>query len=161
MPMTNGIPISNGMMSPSYIGPLHPMNWVDIGYNETLGVQQSAIMRGQPAAFDFWQKKQIGGPQTIVQPVPHYLQSRPYDRGAGAFSPKFGVLNVNPIGAGVYAPYRLPTIAGPGARYQWAAIWFDVQTIPTSMYMAPTMPMQSVNALIAESSVSASYLTTG
>jgi hypothetical protein len=90
-----------------------------------------------------------------------WLQSRPYDRGAGAYSPKFGVLNINPIGAGIYAPYKLPVSGGPGARYEMAAIWFDVQTVPTSVQASPTMTMQSLNSLIATSSVAAMYPTTG
>jgi hypothetical protein len=143
------------------VGVSHPFNWLDISGSESLGVMQSAMMRGQPAAFDHFQAKQIPGRPTTPWPVPAWLHSRPYDRGAGAYSPKFGTLNINPIGAGVYAPYRLPTIAGPGARYEWGAIWFDVQTTPTTVRMSPTMPVDSVNALLASSYVGASYLTTG
>jgi hypothetical protein len=118
-------------------------------------------MRGQPIPFSWWQARLIPGPATIPQGVPFWLQSRPYDRGAAAFAPKFGTIAYNPIGAGVYAPYRIPTIAGPGARYAWAAIWFNVQTIPTSMQFSPTMPLESVNALLGQSTVAATYLTTG
>ena len=52
-------------------------------------------------------------------------------------------------------------IAGPGARYQLGAIWFDVQTIPTTIRMSPTMPIQSLDALLSVSHVSAMYATTG
>jgi hypothetical protein len=142
-------------------GPLNPIDWISISGDEHLGVQQGAIMRGHPGAFSAYQRRQIPGPATIAQGGPIYLQSRPYDRGAGAFAPKFGVININPIGAGIYAPYKLPVIAGPGARYQNAAIWFDVQTVPTSVQASPTMSMQSLNSLIATSSVSAMYATTG
>jgi hypothetical protein len=143
-------------------GPLNPVDWVDSGSpNEINGAQQSALMRGTGGALAWWQRRQIKGPDTIAQAGPIYLHSRPYSRGAQAFSPKFGSLNYNPIGAGVVAPYRLPTIAGPGARYQYAAIWFDVQTIPTTIAMSPTMSMDSVDALLASSSVAAMYATTG
>jgi hypothetical protein len=157
MPTQAGIPI-NAAMLPA--GPLNPFDWIDSG-DGAGGVQQSSLMRGTGGALAYWQRRQIQGPQTIAQGQPVYLHSRPYSRGAGAFSPKFGVLNINPIGAGVVAPYKLPVIADPGARYQNAAIWFDVQTIPTSIAPSPTMSMDSVAALLATSSVSAMYATTG
>lgn len=142
-------------------GPLNPFDWGSIAHNEFLGMQQSALMRGTGGALTYWQRRQIPGPPTIAQGFPFYLQSRPYDRGADAFSPKFGTLNINPIGAGIYSPYKLPVIAGPGARYQLGAIWFDVQTVPTTMRMSPTTPIESANAMIAQSFVSAMYATTG
>jgi hypothetical protein len=142
-------------------GPLNPFDWLSISGNEAMGVQQGAVMRGHPGALSAYQRRQIAGPSTIAQATPFYLMSRPYSRGAQAYAPKFGVLNVNPIGAGVVAPYKLPVIAGPGARYQLGAIWFDAQTIPTTIRMSPTMPIESVNAMLGMSSVSAMYATTG
>jgi hypothetical protein len=157
MPTTGALPIPAAMLTG---GPLNPYDWLSLG-NETGGIAQGAVMRGHPGAMSAYQRRQIAGPATVAMGGPIYLQSRPYDRGAGAFSPKFGVLNINPIGAGIYAPYKLPVIAGPGARYEMAAIWFDVQTIPTSVQASPTMSMQSLNALISTSSVAAMYPTTG
>jgi len=143
-------------------GPLNPVDWIDAGSPSGLaGAQQSALMRGTGGALAYWQRRQIPGPATIAQGAPVFIHSRPYSRGAGAYAPKFGTLNINPIGAGVVAPYKLPVIAGPGARYQMAAIWFDVQTVPTTVRMSPTMPIESVNAMVGMSSVSAMYATTG
>ena len=142
-------------------GPLNQFDWLSLNHYEPNGVAQGAVMRGTPGFAAAYQRRQIPGPATIAQGQPIYLQSRPYDRGAGAFSPKFGVLNINPIGAGIYAPYKLPVSGGPGARYQAAAIWFDVQSVPTSVQASPTMSMESLDALIATSSVSAMYATTG
>jgi hypothetical protein len=157
MPTAAPLPIPAAMLP---AGPLNPYDWVDA--NAAMpGAQQSSLMRGTGGALAYWQRRQIAGPSTIGQGQPVYLQSRPYSRGAQAYSPKFGTLNINPIGAGVVAPYRLPTIAGPGARYEFGAIWFDVQTIPTSIAPSPTMSMDSVAALLATSSVSAMYATTG
>jgi hypothetical protein len=141
-------------------GPLNPYDWLDSG-NAGGGALQSSLMRGTGGALAYWQRRQIPGPQTIGQGFPIYLTSRPYSRGAGAHAPKFGALNINPIGAGVYAPYKLPVMAGPGARYQFGAIFFDVQTIPTSIAPSPTMSMDSVNALLMTSHVAAMYATTG
>ena len=141
-------------------GPLNQFDWIDNG-SAMGGAQQSSLMRRTGGALAYWQKRQIQGPQTIAQGQPFYLTSRPYSRGAGAHAPKFGQLAYNPIGAGVVTPYRIPTIAGPGARYQFAAIWFDVQTIPTSIAPSPTMSMDSVAALLATSSVAGMYATTG
>ena len=158
MPTAAPIPIPAAMLP---AGPLNPFDWVDIGGSEPNGAIQSSLMRGTGGALAPWQQRQIRGPATVGQPVPVYFTSRPYSRGAGAHAPKFGVLNINPIGAGVVTPYKLPVIAGPGARYQFGAIWFDVQTIPTSIAPSPTMSMDSVAALLATSSVSAMYATTG
>lgn len=141
-------------------GPLNQFDWIDGAGNQP-GALQSSLMRGTGGALAWWQRRQIGGPATIPQGQPFYLTSRPYSRGAGAHAPKFGALATNPIGAGVVAPYKLPVIAGPGARYEFAAIWFDVQTIPTSIAPSPTMSMDSVGALLATSSVAGMYATTG
>lgn len=163
MPLNNGIPLNGNAVAaaPWYIGALHPQNWMDIAYDELLGIQQSAVMRGQPPAMAAEQARPRIGAETIPRPTPLWMQSRPYSRGAGAYAPHFGHINYNPIGAGVYAPYKLPVIAGPGARYAASAIWFNVQAVPTSMQMNTTVPIETVNALIATSHVTAGYLTTG
>jgi hypothetical protein len=158
MPTTGALPIPAAMLPG---GPLAPYDWLSLGPNETGGIQQGAVMRGHPGALSAYQRRQIVGDQTIAQGRPFYLQSRPYDRGAGAFSPKFGILNINPIGAGIYAPYKLPVSGGPGARYEMAAIWFDVQAVPTSVQASPTMSMESLNALVSTTHVSQMYATTG
>jgi hypothetical protein len=159
MPTAQALPIPASMLP---AGPLNPVDWIDAMTPHGIGgAMQSALMRGTPGAMAAYQRRQIPQIPTVAQGVPFYLQSRPYDRGAQAFSPKFGILPISPIGAGIYSPYKLPVIAGPGARYQFGAIWFDVQTIPTTVRMSPTMPIESVDALLATSSVSAMYATTG
>ena len=147
--------------SPAYIGVNHPVNWVDWYGSEQAGVSRFAAMRGQPVPLSHWQQRSIPQVATPMQGTPVWLHSRPYSRGAGAYAPKFGTIPVSPIGAGVYAPYRIPTIAGPGARYEFGAIWFDVQAIPTSLRISPSMPLESLNALLATSHVGGTYLTTG
>jgi len=137
------------------------MDWVDRRTGPAAGVDPQAMMRGKPVAFAWWQRKPFPKLVTTPQPVPVWLQSRPYDRGADAFAPHFGQLAYNPIGSGVYAPYRIPTIAGPGAQYVFGAIWFDVQTVPTSIKINPTIPIETMDALIMQSRVSGTYLTTG
>jgi hypothetical protein len=158
MPTAAPLPIPAAMLPG---GPLNAYDWLSLGGSEPNGVAQGQVMRGTPGALAAYQRRQIGGPSTIAQGRPMWLQSRPYDRGAAAYSPKFGVININPIGAGIYSPFKLPVIAGPGARYEMAAIWFDVQTVPTTMRMSPTMSSDSLNALLATSSVAAMYPTTG
>lgn len=159
MPTRAGTPITTG--APAYVGPLNQHAWLSQMGNQFAGIRVAAVPRGHPGAFAWWQKRPQWGPSTVGQARPAYLHSRPYSRGAGAYSPKFGVLNINPIGAGVYAPYRLPTIAGPGARYQFGAIWFDVQTIPTSLNINPTIPIETLDALIATSYVAGMDVTSG
>ena len=143
-------------------GPLNQWDWLDVGPAGVVGgAQQTGLMRGTGGAMTFWQQRQIRGPQTIAQGGPVYQTSRPYSRGAEAHYPTFGVLPYNPIGGGIYSPYKLPVIAGPGARYEAAAIWFNVQSIPTSIQINPTIPIETVDALIATSYVGGTYLTTG
>lgn len=161
MPTNAGIPINSDDSAPGWLGSYHSPNWVDWMGSEALGVAPQAATRGQPMPFSWWMRRTIPTVPTCPQGLPLYLQSRPYDRGAGAFSPKFGVLPISPIGAGVYSPYKLPPIAGPGARYQQGAIWFDVQTIPTSIRFNPTVPVETVQALLATSHVGGMYPTTG
>jgi hypothetical protein len=159
MPTQAGLPMPSAMLPG---GPLNPVDWIDLGSPNTIdGADQTAFMRGHPEALSWWQRRQIKGPETIAQGWPIYLQSRPYDRGAGAFSPKFGSISYNPIGAGIYAAYKLPVIAGPAARYQFGAIFFDVQAVPTSVHMSPSMSSESLAALLAISHVGPSYATTG
>jgi hypothetical protein len=163
MPTRNGIPMAAPPTdgAPGWIGPLHPYNWLDIGASETAGLQQADVMRGQPPALAWWQQRIVPGPRSMPQAVPVYLTSRPYSRGAEAHAPIFGQLAWNPIGAGVVAPYRLPSIAGPGARYEFGAIWFDVQAIPTGIRMNPTIPIETVDALMATAHVGPAYVTSG
>lgn len=160
MPTRAGTPV-NTSGAPSYIGPLNPHVWNASQGDMFNGIRQTAIPKGHPGAFRWWQRKPAPASTTVAQQGPIYLTSRPYSRGAGAHAPKFGILNINPIGAGVYAPYRLPSIAGPGGRYQFGAIWFDVQTVPTSLLINPTIPIETVDALIASSYVGGAIITEG
>jgi hypothetical protein len=154
MPTVPGIMLQPGNLSVS-------TNWVDVGGNELAGLDQGAAMRGHPGALSVSQRRIVPQVRTTPQPTHFFTTSRNFSRGADAHAPHFGRLHYNPIGAGVYAPYRIPTIAGPGARYQAAAIWFDVQSVPTGLRINPTVPIETVNALIATSHASATYLTTG
>ena len=97
----------------------------------------------------------------VAQPLPVFVHSRPYSRGADAYAPQFGYLPYNPIGAGVPSVARMPTISGPSGRYQFGAIWFTAQTMPTSTRMSTVVSQQSVEAIIAGTQVSAVYGTTG
>lgn len=155
MPTNPGVPMP---FLPAGIN--NPVDWLNINGDEFDGVMQSALMRGTPG-MAAWQRRQIEGPETHPQGAPWFFHSRPYSRGAGAYAPQFGSLSYNPIGAGVYAPYRPRTITGPGARYEFGVIFFDVQAIPTTMGFSPTMPIESINALLATSHVAGAYATTG
>jgi hypothetical protein len=157
MAYNDGTPVDQSG-APAWIAKAHPVNWVDWAGSEQLGVSPQAVFRGHPPAMSWWMKRLIPTVRPIPQPTPVYLHSRPYDRGAGAYAPKFGTLYSNPIGGGVPSAYKLPVIAGPGARFQAGAIWFDVQSVPTGMRFNGTVPIETIDALIAESSVGPSYL---
>lgn len=161
MATARGIPLDQLVSTPCLpAGELNPIDWID-GAGNMPGALQSSLMRGNPGALAPWQRRRIGQVPTLPMVREIWITSPPYSRGAAAHAPKFGYVPVSPIGAGIYAPYRIPTIAGPGARYQFGAIWFDVQVIPTSIHLSPTMSSESLNALIATSHVAAMYPTTG
>lgn len=115
---------------------------------------------GHPAPLSWWQRRPFG-PRMVAQPMPVFVHSRPYSRGSDAYAPQFGYLAYNPIGAGVASVARMPTISGPSARYQFGAIFFDVQTIPTSFKSGPPLPQGAVEALSQTAHVSGAYGTTG
>lgn len=140
-------------------GPLNQYDWIDGG--NPSGFVQSSFMRGQAPALAPWQQRPQLGRPTYGQGQPVFMQSRPYDRGAQAYAPQFGMIPANPIGSGVYAPYKLPVIAGPGGTYEFAAIWFDTQVVPTSMPINPTVPYETYQAFLASSSVGGMVVTTG
>jgi hypothetical protein len=159
MPTTAGRPITP-VDTPRLPGGINnPVDWID-GAGNLPGALQQSLMRGTPGMAP-WQRRQIPQRPSVAFGREIWLHGPSWDRGAGAFSPKFGVIPTNPIGSGVYAPYRIPTIAGPGARYMFAAIWFDVQVVPTSVHMSPSMSAESLTALIETSHVSAMYPTFG
>lgn len=152
-------PVDLQAQPPAPAGNVQSYNWIS-GHGGG-AISPRAAQRGRPVALSWWQRRRLPGPGTTPQPVPVFGQSRPYDRGAGAYAPHFGLLSYNPIGAGVVANYRLPTIAGPGAIYNFGAIWWNAQVIPTSILINPTIPVETMDALIATSRVGASLLTTG
>lgn len=135
------------------------VDWVghDMGHGIGYAPDHAALTRGMPTPLAWWQLRKIRGPGTRPKPVPSFFYSQPYDRGAQAYAPQFGIVPINPIGAGIYAPYRQPTIAGPGARYAAGAIWFDVQSVPTSLRMGPGMRQETIEALIQTSYAAAAY----
>lgn len=158
MPTRAPIPIL-GLPEPFWpAGDLNQFDWIDGG--NPSGFVQSSFMRGQAPFAAPWQQRRISVP-TVGQGQPYWVQSRPYDRGAQAFAPQFGIVAVNPVGGGVFAPYKLPVIAGPGGDYEFAALWFDAQVIPTSMPINPTIPLETYEALLATSYVGGMIPTTG
>lgn len=159
MPTNAGIPLTQIPQPLWPAGTLNSFDWVDGG--NPSGFVQSSFMRGQPPFADAYQRRQGPWSQTIGQPGPVFAHSRPFSRGAQAYAPQFGVLPTDPIGPGVAVPYKLPVIAGPAGEYEFAAIWFDVQTVPTSLLINPTIPIETVDALLATSYVGGMVVTTG
>jgi hypothetical protein len=142
-------------------GALNQFDWLNPFGDETQGITHTGAMQGQPSPMSWWQRRQIPQRPTYPQPMHTLRQGMVFDRGADAFAPQFGKLHFNVIGAGIPSTYKLPPIAGPGATYMAAAIWFGVQAIPTSVRMNPTVPIETINALLAQSRATAAYQTTG
>jgi hypothetical protein len=84
-----------------------------------------------------------------------------YSRGAAAFVPNFGRVLTNPIGAGIYAPYRTQASYGPPAHYANGAIWWTSQAIPTSVHLAGLTDPDILAQLVGMTNVQAMVRTTG
>lgn len=119
-----------------------------------------STQRGAPAPLSWWQRRPMGL-RMHPQPQPQWLQSREYSRGAEAYSPKFGYLAFNPIGAGVTPQFALSAFSGPGGRYEYGAIFWSVNNVPTSIELNPSVPIETIDALIANGSVGGFTPTTG
>ena len=132
----------------------HPYPWFSASDPVT-------VARGMPEPYEWWQRRPISPAQTVMQPREWFFHSRAYSRGADAYAPQFGIVPTNPIGGAVVSTARMPTIAGPGARYQFGALFFDVQDVPTSVQINPTVPVSVVDALIANAHVGDFYATEG
>jgi hypothetical protein len=156
MPTTPGIPLPFHTA-----GVKNQFDWINPFGNETEGVGPRPAHQGQPSPMSWWQRRTVPQRTSLPQPVHFMVQGPQFDRGADAFAPQFGQLHANVIGAGIPSSYKLPVIAGPGARYNFGAIWFGVQAIPTSVQFNSTVPVETINALLATSSVSAMYVTSG
>ncbi len=59
--------------------------------------------------------------------------TKPYDRGAAAYVPNFGSVHYNPIGAGIFAPYRPRAYYNQPGQYANGMIFWTSQAIPTSI----------------------------
>jgi hypothetical protein len=84
-----------------------------------------------------------------------------FSRGLAAFVPTFGKVLTNPIGAGIYAPYRTQASYGPPAQYANGAIWWTSQAIPTSVRLSGLTDPAILAELVGMTNVQAMVRTTG
>ncbi|PWT78029.1 MAG: hypothetical protein C5B60_01740, partial [Chloroflexi bacterium] len=96
MPARDGIPLATLPMGPPGTT-MNPVDWIDANHPGAIGgAQQTPLMRGTGGALAWWHKRYPRGPQTTAYGFPFWLHSRPYNRGAGAYSPRFGTIATNP-----------------------------------------------------------------
>lgn len=86
---------------------------------------------------------------------PVYVYTPYYDRGAAAYAPNFGKVLSNPIGAGIYAPYRIQASNGQPAQYFNRALFWTSQVIPTSLHLGGLNDAASLKAILGTLNVEA------
>lgn len=85
----------------------------------------------------------------------------PYDRGAAAYVPNFGLLLTNPIGAGIAANYRPQASYGGAAQYDNGMLFWTSQVIPTSVNLQGLTSPEELATLLNSLQVQAVVRTTG
>lgn len=81
------------------------------------------------------------------------------DLGAAGFTPNFGTVFVNPIGAGVVALHRPQASYGLAGQYIEHIIFWAQQTIPTSVKLGALTTPQEMQALLGTINVQAAVRT--
>ena len=119
--------------------------------------------RGFPSPLAFFQRRPKGS-MPNKPPVfggVGYNYTPEYSRGAEAYVPITGKVLYNPIGAGIYAPYRTQASYGPSGQYADGAIWWASQTIPTSVNLNGLTSPDELAALLDNIQIQAVVRTTG
>lgn len=123
----------------------------------------AAAQRGYPTPENKLQKRPPGsmnpGPQPWGGVYQHYTPY--YDRGAAAFVPNFGKVTENPIGAGIYAPYRPQASYGSAAQYANGQLWWTSQAIPTSINPQSLTDPEQLADILSSLQIQAVVRTTG
>lgn len=126
----------------------------------------SDAQRGQPTPAGNGQRRAAGSmPNEFFRNFfggpPLEIETPYYSRGAAAYVPQFGVVPTNPIGAGIYAPYRpKPYYAAPGV-YEHDAVWWLSQSIPTTVRLQGLTDADALAAVLGPVYVKAAVRTTG
>jgi hypothetical protein len=141
-------------------GPVRPIAGDNTWPNtEVDGGQQ----RGFPSPLSFLQRRPKGS-MPNKPPVfggVDYNWTPDYDRGAAAYVPITGYVLTNPIGAGVYTPYRPQASYGPAGQYADGAIWWTSQVIPTSVNLNGLTNPDELAQLLDSIEIQAVVRTTG
>jgi len=84
-----------------------------------------------------------------------------YDRGAAAVVQNYGKVLENPIGAGIVALSRPQASYGGAAQYDYGALWWTSQAIPTSINLQGLTDPEALNEILGSVAVQAVVRTTG
>lgn len=119
----------------------------------------SSVQRGGPVPMG--QDQARNPPFSLLPPFGNFIQvlTRRFDRGAAAYSAVTGVVTYDPIGDGVVAKFRPPTIMGPAGQYVDGSIFWNVQSTPTSVGLGPLLTPQIMQALLGNTNVQAAVRT--
>jgi hypothetical protein len=128
--------------------------------NSTSG---SGAQRGYPAPEGRLQSRPPGSMNPGPQPWGGVYQNYTpyYSRGDAAYVPNFGKVTENPIGAGIYAPYRPQASYGGAAQYANGQLWWSSQAIPTSISPQSLTDPQQLAAILSTLQIQGVVRTTG
>jgi hypothetical protein len=92
-------------------------------------------------------------------PTPVYTPY--YSRGAAAYVQNYGKVLYDPIGSGVYAPYRPQAYYAQPGEYDDSAIWWTSQIVPTNVNLVGLNNPDVMNAILGQTLIEAVVRTTG
>ena len=162
------VPGSGGQTIGPGTAPTKTVSWTTQrwakGVRTFFGVGTGAnAARGYPSPEAPAQRRPPGsmnpGPQPWGGVYQHYTPY--YDRGAAAYVPNFGKVTENPIGAGIYAPYRPQASYGSAAQYANGALWWTSQAIPTSINPQSLTDPEQLADILSSLQIQAVVRTTG
>jgi hypothetical protein len=125
--------------------------------------QGANAQRGFPAPGTGDQIRPPGSMPNILLPdgSNHEVYTPYFSRGAAAYVQNYGKVTENPIGAGIPVPYRTQASYGPAAQYDYGALWWTSQVIPTTINLQGLTDPEALNEILGSTLVQAVVRTTG
>lgn len=143
--------------------PVSPMQPIKGLFSWLFPTRNADVQRGYPSPDEANQRRPRGSmPNEPIAFGGVYQNETPYyDRGAAGFVPNFGKVTTNPIGAGIYAPYRPQPSYGSSGQYADGAIWWTSQMIPTTVNLQGLTTPEELAGLLDGLEIQAVVRTTG
>lgn len=152
---TTGEPTFNAMwQEPVEAAPERPTKGI---FSWLFPASPRSLQAGQPEPQGALQYRPPGSMPNVpvIDGIIDYVVSPEFSRGAGRYVPQSGYVLSNPIGAGVVVMQRPQASYGPAGEYVDGAIFWNSQSIPTSVDLASLLGPEQVEALVGNMNVQA------